>query len=56
MVSKESRGAVLIKLTAIYTNTATVHVTKTALGMAIAQYLEGVGGGKQRERERRESA
>lgn len=39
MVSKESRGAVLMKLTDMYTRTATVAVTNTALGMAMAQYL-----------------
>lgn len=40
MVSKESSGAVLMKFTAMYTKTATDHVTKMALGMAIAQYLQ----------------
>lgn len=40
MVSKESSGAVLMKFTAMYTKTATDHVTKTALGMATAQYLQ----------------
>lgn len=39
IVSNESRGAVLMKLTAMYTSTATVAVTKMALGIAIAQYL-----------------
>lgn len=40
MVSKESSGAVVMKLTAMYTKTATDQVTKTALGIAIAQYLQ----------------
>lgn len=39
MVSKESSGAVLMKLTAMYARMATEAVTKIALGMAMAQYL-----------------
>lgn len=39
IVSKESKGAVLMKFTAMYTRMMTVPVTKMALGMAIAQYL-----------------
>lgn len=50
MVSNESNGAVLMKLTAMYTRTATEAVTKVALGMAIAQYLALVGKASVEER------
>lgn len=39
MVSKESSGAVLMKLTAMYTRMAIEAATNMALGIAIAQYL-----------------
>lgn len=56
MVSKESSGAVLMKFTATYTKTATDHVTKMALGMAIAQYLQRERDEKQHERDKNKAA